>query len=110
MAARFTEDNKDGLQRAFPDRDISNTDLYMAHFLGAGGAINFIREVENNPSQVAASKFSSAANANKWVFYNNDGRALSFDAVYTRFERDFEGNRPVNVAALADRDHLKTVA
>ena len=109
MAARFTQSNQDCLERAFPGRDISNTDLYMAHFLGAGSAIKFIREVESNPEAVAASKFSSAANANKWVFYNSTGRALSFDDVYSRFEKDFEGNRPVNLAALEDRDHLKTM-
>jgi hypothetical protein len=110
MAARFTQSNQDCLERAFPDRDISNTDLYMAHFLGAGSAIKFIREVENNPEGVAASKFTSAANANKWVFYSSNGNALSFDDVYERFEKDFEGKRPVNLAALDDRDHLKSMS
>tara|TARA_R110002126_G_scaffold13118_1_gene56041 strand:- start:287726 stop:288769 length:1044 start_codon:yes stop_codon:yes gene_type:complete len=109
MAARFTQSNQNSLERAFPDRDISNTDLYMAHFLGAGSAIKFIREVENNPEGLAASKFTSAASANKWVFYNSTGSALSFDDVYARFEKDFEGNRPVNLAALEDRDHLKSM-
>jgi hypothetical protein len=109
MAARFSLDNQASLERAFPDRDISNTDLYMAHFLGAGAAVKFIKQVEDNPNDVAASKFSSAANSNKWVFYSSTGRALSFDDVYDRFDRDFQGNRPVNVAALDDRDHLKSV-
>ena len=109
MAARFTEGNQIALEKAFPNRDITNTDLYMAHFLGAGSAINFIREMENNPNHVAAAKFPSAANSNKWVFYN-DGKGLSFDAVYNRFERDFEGNRPVNLAALEDRDHSKAMS
>jgi len=110
MAARFTQDNQKCLERAFPERDISNTDLYMAHFLGAGSAIKFIREVENNPDGVAAAKFTSAANANKWVFYNSNGNALSFDDVYARFEKDFEGKRPANLAALEDRDHLKSIS
>ena len=110
MAARFSLDNKASLERAFPDRDISNTDLYMAHFLGAGAAVKFIRQVEENPNNVAASEFSAAANSNKWVFYSSTGKALSFDDVYDKFDRDFKGNRPVNVAALDDRDHLKSVA
>ncbi len=109
MAARFTEGNKRSLESAFPGREISNTDLYMAHFLGAGDAISFIRQMEENPSQVAAGKFPRAANSNKWVFYNNN-TGLSFDAVYSRFERDFEGNRPINTSILADRDHLKSVS
>lgn len=110
IAARHTQDNEDKLEQAFPDRDFNDEDLYMAHFLGTGGAKKFFREMEENPDNVAATKFVSASNANRGVFYDKNGTALSFQSVYDNFRDDFQGKRAINLAALEDRDHAKTIS
>jgi len=84
MAAEHASDNKDTLENA-TGRAATGTDLYMAHFLGLGGARRFLSAMENNPGGSAASLFPAAARANRGVFYDSDGGARSLSDVYQRF-------------------------
>lgn len=84
MAAEHASDNKDALESA-TGRSATGTDLYMAHFLGLGGARRFLTNMQNNPDASAASLFPAAARANRSVFYNGDGSARSLSDVYQRF-------------------------
>jgi hypothetical protein len=61
-----------------------------AHFLGAEGASNFLNSMKKNPWAPAASFFPEAARANRGVFYA-DGRPLSLQQVYNRFDAKFDG-------------------
>lgn len=63
MAARaFTADNARVLQaNGIP---INGGNLYMAHFLGAGGAVKFMRTMQTNPNATFAQVFPDAARAN----------------------------------------------
>lgn len=84
MAAEHASDNKDALESA-TGRTATGTDLYMAHFLGLGGARQFLSSMQSNPGASAASLFPAAARANRGVFFNSDGSARSLSDVYQRF-------------------------
>lgn len=84
LAAEFAADNRQSLEQAL-GRPVDDTELYLAHFLGAGGATSFIKAMENDPEAAAADLFPAAANANQSVFFE-DGRARSFDQIFARFE------------------------
>ena len=60
-------------------------DLYLAHFLGAGGAARFLRAHDANPDAAAAPLLPAAARANRPVFYNRDGSMRSFAEIRARF-------------------------
>ena len=53
MAAEHAADNKARLDAKL-DREGTSTDLYLAHFLGLQGAVNFLRAMETKPDQAAA--------------------------------------------------------
>jgi hypothetical protein len=93
MAAEFASDNRDCLERRL-GHDVEPVDLYLAHFLGAGGATKFLRGYDANPDVAAADLFPSAARSNRGVFYNRDGSARSLAEVRTRFAAKFEGAPP----------------
>lgn len=84
MAAEHASDNKDALEASL-GREATGTDLYMAHFLGLGGAKQFLKAMQVSPDRTAASMFLAAAGANRNVFFNRDGSARSLSDVYERF-------------------------
>ena len=84
MAAEHASDNKDALEGTL-GRSATGTDLYMAHFLGLGGAKKFLTTMASNPYANAASLFPAAAGANRNVFYTPGGAARSVADVYDRF-------------------------
>ena len=93
MAAEFASDNRDHLERRL-GHEVESVDLYLAHFLGAGGATKFLRNYEANPETSAAAIFPAAARSNRGVFFNRDGSARSLADVRTRFATKFEGAEP----------------
>lgn len=106
MAASFAQDNGNYLEERL-GRSVNSTDLYMAHFMGAGGAAKFLTAMEKNPNQIAVTLFPEAANANKGVFYSKDGTALSLKEIYNRFEQKFDENKkplPVDMAMAATKN------
>ena len=84
MAAEHAGDNKTAIEAA-TGRPATGTDLYMAHFLGQGGARSFLTQMQANPDRSAAALFPAAARANRNVFYAADGSARSLSQVYQRF-------------------------
>ena len=84
MAAEHAADNKSALEGSI-GRDATGTDLYMAHFLGLGGARKFLKSMAANPERDGASLFPAAARANRSVFYAADGSARSLSEIYERF-------------------------
>lgn len=84
MAAEHASDNKDAIEGAL-GRGATGTDLYMAHFLGLGGAKQFLGAMQAAPDRSAAALFPAAARANRNVFYERDGSARSLSQVYDRF-------------------------
>ena len=84
MAAEHASDNADALQTTL-GRAATGTDLYMAHFLGLGGARKFLTQMQANPDAGAAALFPAAASANRSVFYAANGQQRSLKDVYDRF-------------------------
>jgi hypothetical protein len=80
MAGAFTRSNAEILTRRL-GRAPSEGELYIAHFLGAGGAAKLIKA--SSSSQVSAAElFPAAANANRSIFYDRQGLARKADQVY----------------------------
>lgn len=84
MAAEHAADNKVAIE-ASVGREATGTDLYMAHFLGLGGARNFLKTLDANPGQAGAALFPAAAAANRNVFYGANGQPRSLAEIYSRF-------------------------
>lgn len=111
MAAEHAADNEQRLEAKL-DREVKPTDLYLAHFLGLNGATNFLRAMEKDPDQGAASLFPKAAAANRSIFYRADGSPRTLQEIYDRFEvrmtgemaayDDLEGRSAGGPTMLAD--------
>ncbi|HEX4409999.1 MAG TPA: transglycosylase SLT domain-containing protein [Xanthobacteraceae bacterium] len=69
MAGAFTQANSELLAEKL-GRSPSEGELYIAHFLGAGGAAQLISAAASDPSASGASSFPSAAHANTSIFYD----------------------------------------
>ncbi|MEO1729493.1 MAG: transglycosylase SLT domain-containing protein [Pseudomonadota bacterium] len=80
MAAGLAEDNRAHLMPIL-GRQPDSSELYLAHFLGAGGAGRFLSAMQDNPSQSAASLFRRPAAANRAVFYQPNGVPRSLQGV-----------------------------
>ncbi len=81
MAGVYSQDAARNLESRL-GRGVTNGELYIAHFLGAGGAGDLIEAAGNKPKRPAAVMFPKAAAANKSIFYDKSGEALSVAAVY----------------------------
>ncbi len=84
MAAEHAADNKSAIEERL-GRPATGTDLYMAHFLGQGGAARFLSAMEQDPGCSGASLFPAAARANRNIFYAPGGQPRSLSDIYARF-------------------------
>src|SRR5438093_8355812 len=83
MAAVLTQSNSFRLTGKIGRRP-TDGELYMAHFMGVGGAARLISNAEDNPNASAARLFPNAAAANRSIFYEKGtGRARSVSEVYS---------------------------
>jgi Transglycosylase SLT domain len=69
MAGAFTRANADALSNKL-GRAPSEGELYIAHFLGAGGAARLISLAASDPNAKATQYFSNAATANSSIFFD----------------------------------------
>lgn len=72
MAAELARDNAvelEGVLGRAPDAG----ELYLAHFLGAGGARKFLASLQEDGGQSAAALFPKPAAANRAIFYGKSG-------------------------------------
>ena len=87
IGAEFALSNKEQLESELGHR-VGSTELYLAHFLGAGGAGRFLKAIERNAGQPAAELLPQAAQANRAVFYDRDtGRPRTVGDIYQLFAR-----------------------
>lgn len=78
MGAEFLKGNYNFIVEELGRRP-SDTDLYLAHFLGAAGAVKFLKQDTN---AIASQVFPAAAKANKSIFILPSGRARTIGEVY----------------------------
>lgn len=89
MAAEFTRDNKEYLEKN-TSGPVGATELYLAHFLGAGGASKFLNAMQDSPNRQARELFPDAAASNRNVFYNKaSGEPTTLKQIYDRFAKKF---------------------
>lgn len=106
MAGEFAAENKRYLEQ-FGDRigDIGATELYFAHFLGAGGAAAFLKANKTNPMAAAADIMPQAARANYNVFYNSKtGKPRTVAEVYDFFDKKFSASKSGSIAEFPTAD------
>ena len=91
MAALFASENKQIIEKG-TNQKATGTDMYMGHFLGAQGAVNFLNTKKEKGEEKAAldPRFKSAASANKSIFYNKDGTPKSFNEVYELMDTKYK--------------------
>ena len=82
MAGVLTQSNSFKLTGDIGRRP-TDSELYMAHFMGVGGATKLIRAAETTPSQSSAELFPAAADANRSIFYDKAGQSRSVAEVYS---------------------------
>ena len=101
FAARFALDNAKALNAA-GHTSVGPTELYLAHFLGAGGATTFLKGLRDAPDAAAAAALPQAANSNTGIFYNG-ATARSYREIYDRFAQKFSvaSTSNVNLPAVA---------
>lgn len=92
MAGELTQKNAAYLLDKL-GRDPSEGELYIAHFLGAGGATRLISLAETNPDMAADQVFARQARANKPIFYHR-GQARSMAEVYANLVSKHGGGLP----------------
>ncbi len=81
LAGEFTRDNAAKLESAL-GRAAAASDLYLAAFFGAGGAIKFLKTLAAAPGMAANRLLPAAAAANRSTFYRPDGSARSLAEVH----------------------------
>ncbi|MFN4020939.1 MAG: transglycosylase SLT domain-containing protein [Erythrobacter sp.] len=115
MAAGLAEDNRAYLAPIL-GRQPDHAELYLAHFLGAGGAGRFLSELQADPSQSAPALFARPAAANRAIFYAPDGSPRSLagvmEALGRKLDRALEraGSGATLRFARADHDATGTSA
>lgn len=101
MAAEYAKDNQQVLQAKL-GRKVSTQDLYLAHFLGAGGALKVLKGRAQPEGDQQPSELAGAAKANPDVFQDpGTGEQRSLGSVYATVEKRFrhamsEANRVAN--------------
>lgn len=89
MAGEFSTENKRHLEKNTRS-EIGNTELYLAHFLGAGSAAKFINSRDVNGNVIGAEIFPAAARANKSVFFDPaTGKPRTLDQIHDYFSGKF---------------------
>src|SRR6266404_923688 len=81
----------------------TDAELYMAHFMGVGGAAKLISNAEDHPNASGARLFPNAAAANRSIFYDRAGSARSVSEVYAELNARYAGaaNSQATQTALA---------
>jgi len=92
LAAEYVKRNMQRLLYSF-DREPGRTELYLTHFLGASGAISFLKAFYEDPDRVAHDIFPGAASRNRGVFRKRDSKPRTLAEIYEIFSRKFNTAR-----------------
>lgn len=108
MAAGLAEDNHAHLAPIL-GRQPDHAELYLAHFLGAGGAGRFLEALHDDPAQSAPGLFAQPAAANRAIFYRADGRPRSLaqvmDVIAGKIERALDRAESGQAVRFARSDY-----
>jgi hypothetical protein len=106
MAGAFTRANADILSRKL-GRQPTEGELYIAHFLGAGGAARLISLADANPGAKATTYFPTAANANSSIFFD---RSTGTSRTFAQVRNVLTARYDVARARPSDAPHVAQAA
>lgn len=89
FAGEYTKQNENHLQKSL-GREASSTDLYLSHFLGPRGAVQFLQNLKEDQHAEGASLMPRAAAANRSVFYHRDGAPKTLGEIYANVNEQFQ--------------------
>lgn len=88
MAGELIKDVARALQ-AKGERELTEAELYLAHFFGAQSAVRFLSALDETPDTAASKLFPRAAKANLGLFSERQGRkrrSVSVSELYDRID------------------------
>ncbi len=88
MAAETVREHQQKLVQSL-GREPSETDLYLAHFLGINNAIAFLQSLKQSPDMNAAELFPRAARSNHNIFQPSTCAPRTVDEVYALLDEKF---------------------
>jgi len=100
MAGALTRDNAAQLAARL-GRTATDGELYIAHVLGSAGAARLMTLVAATPGAAADAVFPAAAEANRAIFYDRQGRPRSVVEVYGALIGRYDGARTAGTAGTA---------
>jgi peptidoglycan hydrolase-like protein with peptidoglycan-binding domain len=92
MAAETVRDSQQKLAQSL-DREPTETDLYLTHFLGTDDAITFLQSLKQSPDMHAVELFPEAARSNHRIFHPETCAPRTVDEVYALFGEKFSTRR-----------------
>ena len=92
MAAEAVRDYQQQLAQVL-EREPTETDLYLTHFLGPDDAITFLQSLEESPGVHAVDLFPEAARTNHDIFHPEASDPRTVDDVYVLFESKLNRRR-----------------
>ena len=98
MAAEMVRDNQQILAYLIK-RELTETDLYLTHFLGTDEAITFLQSLEQSPDVHAVKLFPKAASSNHTIFHPQACAPRTVDEVYAHFGKKFSTRRYEELAS-----------
>ena len=98
MTAEMVRDNQQILAPLI-NREPTETDLYLTHFLGTDEAIIFLQSLAQTPDTHAVELFPSAASSNHNIFHPRTCAPRTVNEVYAHFGKKFSTRRYEDIAA-----------
>lgn len=92
LAAEYVKLNRNQLSAAL-NHEPGHTEMYLTHFLGATGAISFLKALVDDPDRIAGELFPSAAIHNQALFHPKRSKPRTIAEIYKVFERKFSRSR-----------------
>jgi len=106
MAGELTMENKASMTKSL-GRAPAHGELYAAHVLGASNAVRLVQTRDKAATTSASKILPSAAAANRWLFYDTDGKARSVAALFDELSR-FMSTREVATVCKANLNYFGT--
>jgi peptidoglycan hydrolase-like protein with peptidoglycan-binding domain len=92
MVAEMVRDNQKILASSI-NREPTETDLYLTHFLGTRKAITFLQSLEQSPNMHAVELLPREAKSNHNIFHPKTCAPRTVDEVYAHFGEKFSTRR-----------------
>ena len=108
MAAEAVRDYQQQLAQVL-EREPTETDLYLTHFLGPEDAITFLQSLEQNPGTHAVELFPEAAISNQDIFHPKTCDPHTVNDVYALFEEKFSARRFEQPGAVESNDRSANI-